>query len=387
MAQIDPSIALQFRQPQIQDPINQFAKAQEVSVNALKMREMERGLQEEEQVRNYLAGADLAKPETRAGLAKFGKAGLATGKLLAEQEKAGLETRKLTNEIEKQDLIKTRERLSDLAFNPSNENIIAHLQDSVLRKQMTPEQAEAMLAQVTNMPIEQRKQTLLQMGVDAAKRLEQMTVSAAQQQTANITMRGQNLTDARAREGQRLQYDPELQATLAGARAGGEAKGKATAMAQINLPKAISDAEAAISLIDQMIGTEPVVKGGRVVQQGTKPHPGFSDYVGATYLPGARTVEGSDAASYEIFQKQIEGAAFLEAFEALKGGGHITEIEGTKATQAKLRMNKAQSEADYIKGAREYQAVVRKGLERARAAARSSGGAGGGKTEDPLGIR
>jgi hypothetical protein len=374
MAQIDPNIALGFRMPQIQDPVAATGRVQEIGVNALKMQELQRGLQEEEQIRNYLAGADLAKPETRAGLAKFGRAGLATGKLLAEQEKAGLETRKLGNEITKQQLEQSRERTSDLAFNPSDSNIRAYLEDSIIRKEMTPQQAEGLFAQVANMPLDKRRDTFLQLGANAAKRLEQMTISAAQQQTADVTRRGQDITDARAREGQRLQYDPELQATLAGARAGGEAKGKATAMAQINLPKAISDAEAAILLIDQMIGTEPVVKGGRVVQQGTKPHPGFSDYVGATYLPGARTVEGSDAASYEIFQKQIEGVAFLEAFEALKGGGHITEIEGTKATQAKLRMNKAQSEADYIKGAREYQAIVRKGLERARAAAQSSGG-------------
>jgi hypothetical protein len=202
MAQIDPNIALGFRMPQIQDPVVATARAQEIGVNALKMQELQRGVQEEQEVRNFLRGADLSKPETRAQLSQFGKTGLGYGKLLAEQEKAGLETRKLTGDIEKQDLIKNRERLSDLAFNPSNENIIAHLQDSVLRKQMTPEQANAMLAQVSNMPMEQRKQTLLQMGVDAAKRLEQMTVSAAQRQQMGVTMRGQDIGAETARRGQ-----------------------------------------------------------------------------------------------------------------------------------------------------------------------------------------
>ena len=122
MAQIDPNIALGFKQPQFQDPINQFAKAQELNVNALKMNEMQRGLEEEQQIRNYLAGADLAKPETRAGLAKFGKAGLATGKLLAEQERAGLETTKLRGEINDQALKAHRERVSDLAFTPICKN-------------------------------------------------------------------------------------------------------------------------------------------------------------------------------------------------------------------------------------------------------------------------
>jgi hypothetical protein len=199
MAQIDPNIALGFRMPQIQDPIASTLRAQEVGVNALKMQELQRGLQEEQEIRNYLAGADLAKPETRAGLAKFGKAGLATGKLLAEQEKAGLETKKLGGEITKQQLEQTRERTSDLAFNPSDNNIKAYLEDSILRKEMTPQQAEGLFAQVANMPLEKRKQTFLQLGASAAKRLEQMTLSESQKQTLGLQA-----------EGQRLQYSPDV---------------------------------------------------------------------------------------------------------------------------------------------------------------------------------
>jgi hypothetical protein len=202
MAQIDPNIALGFRMPQIQDPVAATGRVQEIGVNALKMQELQRGLQEEEQIRNYLAGADLAKPETRAGLAKFGKAGLATGKLLAEQEKAGLETRKLGNEITKQQLEQSRERTSDLAFNPSDSNIRAYLEDSIIRKEMTPQQAEGLFAQVANMPIDQRRQTFLQLGANAAKRLEQMTISAAQQQTADVTKRGQDISASTQRRGQ-----------------------------------------------------------------------------------------------------------------------------------------------------------------------------------------
>jgi hypothetical protein len=202
MAQIDPNIALGFRMPQIQDPVAATARVQEIGVNALKMQELQRGLQEEQEIRNYLAGADLAKPETRAGLAKFGKAGLATGKLLAEQERAGLETKKLGGEITKQQLEQSRERTSDLAFNPSDNNIKAYLEDSILRKEMTPEQAQGLFSQVANMPIEQRRQTFLQLGANAAKRLEQMTVSESQRQQMGVTMRGQDIGAETARRGQ-----------------------------------------------------------------------------------------------------------------------------------------------------------------------------------------
>ena len=45
--------------------------------------------------------------------------------------------------------------------------------------------------------------------------------------------------------------------------------------------------------------------------------------------------------------KQLEGQAFLQAFESLKGAGQITEIEGAKATQAIGRLDSAQSPDDY----------------------------------------
>jgi hypothetical protein len=210
MAQIDPNIAMGFRQPQIQDPIAATIRAQEVGVNALKMQEAQRGIQEEQEIRNYLRDKNLFAPETRSGLSQFGKTGLAYGKLISEQEKAGLETKKLGGEISKQDLERSRERTSDLAFNPSDNNIKAYLEDSILRKEMTPEQAQGLFAQVANMPIDQRRQTFLQLGASAAKRLEQMTISAAQQQTADVTKRGQDISATTTRRGQDLQYAPDV---------------------------------------------------------------------------------------------------------------------------------------------------------------------------------
>jgi hypothetical protein len=193
MAQINPNIPLSFQMPQIQDPLVAASRAQEFGVNALKMQELQRGLQEEEQLRNYLAGADLAKPETRAGLAKFGKAGLAYGKALSEQEKSALETKKLRGQLDEQSLKMQRERISDLAFNPSDANITAHLEDSILRGEMSPDQAKQMWAQVSAMPANQRKELLLQMGTDVNKRLEQLTISAAQKAQMGVTMRGQDI--------------------------------------------------------------------------------------------------------------------------------------------------------------------------------------------------
>jgi hypothetical protein len=301
----------------------------------------------------------LSKPETRAQLSQFGKTGLGYGKLLAEQEKATLETKKLRGDIDKQSLERSRQRISDLAFNPSDSNIKAHIEDGILRGELTPQQGEQMWSQVSSMPVNQRKQTFLQMGVNAEKRLEQMSLSEFQKQDLGLK-----------RERLAKDTDPTLQANLASAKEYGQTLGKNKAVAEQALPGAIQTAEEGIRLIDEMVG-KPEIKdaSGKVIQKATKPHPGFSSYVGATLVPGMRFMEGSDAASYEVRQKQIEGKAFLEAFNALKGGGSITEKEGEKATAAIMRMNKASNEKEYVAAARELQGILRTGMDRSRAKA------------------
>jgi hypothetical protein len=97
-------------------------------------------------------------------------------------------------------------------------------------------------------------------------------------------------------------------------------------------------------------------------------------------------VPGTNAAGFQALQDQIEGTAFLSAFEALKGGGAISEKEGAKATAARLRMTLAQDEKEYVKAAREFQEVVRVGVQNAQ---RKAGGvapaaAGNVDTSNPL---
>lgn len=94
-------------------------------------------------------------------------------------------------------------------------------------------------------------------------------------------------------------------------------------------------------------------------------HPGFSDVVGATWRPGMRFVHGSNAAGADALLDQIKGQQFLQAFESLKGGGQITEIEGKKATDAISRMNRSQSESEFKAAAKEFTDIVRASLGRA----------------------
>jgi hypothetical protein len=143
------------------------------------------------------------------------------------------------------------------------------------------------------------------------------------------------------------------------------------------LPGAMEQAKVAIDTIDQMIGDARLNDKGEIVYQkydpvskkyveGKQPHGGFESYVGATPFPGLRFVEGTDTASFEPLYKGIKGQAFLEAFQRLKGAGQITEIEGQKATEALLKLDKAQNEKDFVKYAREFQENLQRGMELAK---------------------
>ena len=59
----------------------------------------------------------------------------------------------------------------------------------------------------------------------------------------------------------------------------------------------------------------------------------------------------------------------MEAYKTLKGGGQITEIEGKKATAAMTRMDTSQSEAEFVKAAREFQEIIRGAVARVGAQA------------------
>jgi hypothetical protein len=72
----------------------------------------------------------------------------------------------------------------------------------------------------------------------------------------------------------------------------------------------------------------------------------------------------SDTARVRARIDQIKGGAFLQAFESLKGGGQITEIEGQKAEQAEARLSTAQDLGDFAEALKEYRFYIDQGVRR-----------------------
>ena len=64
-------------------------------------------------------------------------------------------------------------------------------------------------------------------------------------------------------------------------------------------------------------------------------------------LPG--TPEGKSPREFATLHNQLAGTIFLSAFEKLKGGGQITEIEGEKATQAASNVDRKLQPVEYRK--------------------------------------
>lgn len=432
---LDPSIILGARAPQIDmaqfSPMNTLATAmkfkqseQDSQLNALKIKEYERARAEEEGLRNYLSGGrempapDLSAPETRTNLLRFGKKGAEQAKALTEQDTAALTQKKTAFEVQKAKQAFIAQVQRDTSNNPSDANITAYKEDLMANPLFTEAEKQQLIAgvdRVMALPVDQRKAFMASQGASASDLKPTLTSQNLGGTTRLIstpafggpaaTVAGSEaaitMTPAQKREAEdsakrlvldakrvglegrrvavleenaRRDADPAFQQRMGAARATGEAIAKGDVAAQQALPKIINRAEESVRLIDEMIGKRDS-KTGQLLK-GEKPHPGFQSAVGATFIPGARFIPGSDTASFMSRHDQIKGASFLEAFESLKGGGAITEKEGAKATDAINRMSTATSEAEYVRAAMDLQDVMRKGVINAQSKAARAGGGG-----------
>lgn len=145
--------------------------------------------------------------------------------------------------------------------------------------------------------------------------------------------------------------------------AGGKVIGEEDAKAKTSLDKTLAQGASAIQIIDSLIGN-PDAKIAR--------HPGFGAAVGKSAVFGMDKFPGTDAHDFVSRVNQLKGKTFLEAFNALKGGGQITEIEGQKATNAISRLDNTLSEEEFVTAANELKQVLSAGMEQARKKAASA---------------
>lgn len=148
-----------------------------------------------------------------------------------------------------------------------------------------------------------------------------------------------------------------------------EERGKAQGQAQAKIPAALIDAEETTKKIDDLLKSE-----------------GLDSIVGSVdqYRPSWTLGDSGRKALSQL--EQLQGGAFLQAFNTLKGGGAITEIEGQKAERAIARMQRYQSENDFREALMDFRDAVKTGVRKLQAAA-NSGGAPVAPVEAPKRIK
>lgn len=157
-----------------------------------------------------------------------------------------------------------------------------------------------------------------------------------------------------------------------------KAEGKAAGEAAVGLNSAIAQGEQVLGTIEQV-----------------RRHPGRSEWgaQGATanwpIIGGG--LPGSKGRDFVGLVDQLKGQAFLDAFDALKGAGAISETEGKVATAARARLDRAQSKEGFDKALDDLEGVIRRGMENARkkagAEAPAQAPSSGGWNEVAPGVR
>lgn len=95
-------------------------------------------------------------------------------------------------------------------------------------------------------------------------------------------------------------------------------------------------------------------------------HPGINTAVGTGRSVGfaLELFPGTKTTDFVALYDRVTGQTFVEAFEALKGGGQITETEGKKATQAIASLNRNQSKKQFISALNDLERIVKRGIQR-----------------------
>ena len=173
---LNTNIAMGYRGPEIQpqNMLADYAAVQQIQsgrqaqeMNALKMQEYERARTEEEGLRNYLAKADLANPETRANLLRYGKTGVAYGKALTEQDTAALTQREAAFKVQEAKGKFIAQAKRDTSQNPSDANLTAFKEDLLANPLFTePEKLRlgANVDRILAMPVGERRAFMASQG-------------------------------------------------------------------------------------------------------------------------------------------------------------------------------------------------------------------------------
>lgn len=382
---VNPNIALSVKGLELPDPLAQYAKVQQIrsaqQQNALAQMQMQQVQREQEQrnaLRDFVASG--VTPENREQLLGFGTQGREMYSTVLSGEREARQAEVAQEELATKRLANARNLLPGVTtpeqYREWRTQTVKQLPGlaQLIPEQFSPEVVQSLMQDADEQLQRSRPTTQfvdLPGGGKAAMRVVpgqapvelkryEASMTPAQKQQAETDQRRLALEKRRIAL-QEKEQDPAFQQAKAAALQEGKLAAGDVNTAINTTPAILEEAGRGISILTQMIGERDAQ--GKLVP-GSKPHPGFENAVGFG-PPGARLVPGTEASNFDSLFNQIQGQAFLQAFERLKGAGQITETEGQKATQAITSLSLAQSEEQFVKAAMELQGLINDLSERA----------------------
>jgi hypothetical protein len=400
-------IYAQFAQPvrsvgdYLGDMDRREGNALELAMKRLQQRTTERGMADEDTARRIFSqyGDKARNPLMEAGLAKHAFAlddrDMAANKSRADVEKARVDADKGRQEIDSKKLAdaKTRIELAGSAFkfvmdNPDPENAVRAAEYLRQNGVFSDEQAKGAIQDVMANPtpdnVKQLATLAYQSALSAEKQLSQyfnqnrggsfavagvnpVTGASADVQSAPITQSADNAaTQAQSDKNNQRTVGASLQ-NAAATRAMAQAQNNQTSawqnqMRDLQLDKLQSDKEVRDRAKQASIDS---VNAQLTVIDKALDHPGRETATGLSGVLDPRNyIAGTQPRNFQVVLDQINGTAFLQAFESLKGGGQITNVEGQKGTDAIARLNRAQSDDEFEVALQDLRGVMEKGYER-----------------------
>ena len=391
---LDPSIPLQAKGVQLATPESQL----NMMASAAKLNEYNRSVDEQNALRDLIkSGVDIKSPEARQKMYEISpEMGMKFEKSQAELNKSNLEGKKLGVEVNQKTYDYAKQKMADLAFNPSDNNVKAHLEDGVLKGEVTPQQAQATWQAVSNMPGPQRKAYFTELGMKVDERAK-----LAEQSRHNLTtegIAGGHLAIARENQqrgtipaGYRMSADGKTLEAIPGGPTTTPLAPKELQTREAKYPMATQAVKTVESKADKLITDIETLKN----------HPGLDSITGAVYgrTPSV-TAEGRAAqALYDsiVARGGFQELAAMRAASPTGGAlGNVSNQEGQQLKDAFGTLNRTQNAsdlrtqlarvADDVRGAKTR---VREAYDMTydyKAGAPSATPAPGGK-DDPLGIR
>lgn len=234
---------------------------------------------------------------------------------------------------------------------------------------LSPEQNQQLSQIISSMPSEQAD-AIIQMIAGrppaAGAPVVQAPAAPAPGGAFRVPTKYQEALDTeRAKISAGLEYSPQLAAAEAQKKSA-VLDAETAAKIRADLPKVQSTLSAAITTANQLLA-----------------HPGLGQITGPLggRIPDGPTavkyfnavMAGTPAADAMALHQQAKGQVFLRAYETLKGGGQITEVEGEAARQALGRIDRAQTTEAYKAAVAEFIQAAQAGFAKMQAAANQGG--------------